>query len=830
MKQEQVEPALKESLILIEQAKQEWESTVDSLPQFIALLDPQGRIRRANWTAENWGLARVTEVKGQELHELFHPSCYESMCYLKDFWIRAWQELTQGRSAECEAEDKVLQRYFHFQIRPISTQTSRKKAAAGSYGIVVVQDITERKQAEKALQESTKRLRDIVENAQAGYFFIDVDGYYQNVNKAWLSMHGYSSVEEVIGQHFSITQAEADLEQAQLLWQKILGGESIPAGESSRRCKDGTIGFHSLSSTPVIKNGEIVGVEGFITDLTGRMRTEEELTRYRNHLELLVEERTAELRKANKLLQQEITIRKQTEQALRESEQRFRQVIVSVSDHIYLTEITESGRPVNRYLSPHIEVLTGYPLQKFLTDWSFWSSIVIYPEDRVIAADQFARLERGQNSEVEYRLVRADGSVIWVRDSARVERQGTIKIIFGLVSNITERKRAEEEIRQLNEQLEQRVTDRTRGLLALYEVTAVASQALDLHTILEESLSQLLVGMKTKAGAIYLLDENGGGLQVAAYQGLSSEDMVQIDRMMRDNGLTEWVIDYGKPLMIPSLATDSRITWDTYPIEFQTYVGVPIRAGGQVLGILNIFGEMSEQFNLDDVALLASIADQVGVAVENARLHQQAEKMAIMAERERLARDLHDSVTQSLYSLTLFAEGGLELAIAGNLEQVKYNLKRIGETALQALKEMRMLVFELRPLDLEHEGLVGALHRRLSAVEGRSNVNARLVAEELIELPAPVEEGLYRIAQEALNNALKHGSVTTITVYLRVEDEQVELEVVDNGIGFNPSEVSHKGGLGLISMRERAEQLGGSLLIHSIPEKGTRVKVRMRYR
>lgn len=830
MKPKQIEPVLKESLALIEQAKQEWESTVDSLPEFIALLDRQGAIRRANRTVEQWGLAQVIEVKGQGLHELFHPDCHDVLCYLRDFWDRAWQELAQGRPAECEAEDKILQRHLHFQIRPISTQTSRTEAVAGSFGIVVVQDITERKQAEKALQESTKRFRDIVENTQVGYFFIDREGYYQNLNKAWLRMHKYGSAEQVIGQHFSITQVEADLEQVQLLWEKTLGGESFPAGESSRRCQDGTIGFHSLSATPVIKNGEIIGVEGFITDLTERMRTEEELASYRNHLEVLVEERTAELRKANELLQQEITNREQTEQALRESEQRFRQVIVSVSDHIYLTEIPENGRPVNRYLSPHIEALTGYPLQKFLTDWDFWPAMVVYPADRAIAAEQFAKLEMGQNSEVEYRLVQADGNVIWVRDSARVEKQGANKIIYGLISNITERKRTEEEIRQLTEQLEQRVADRTRGLLALYEVTAVASQALDLHTILEESLNQLLVGMKTKAGAIYLLDEEGGGLQIAAYQGLSSEDMVQIDRMMLDNGLTEWVIDYGKPLMIPNLAADSRITSDTYPIGFQTYVGVPVRASGQVLGILNIFGEMSEQFNLDDVALLASIADQVGVAVENARLHQQAEKMAIMAERERLARDLHDSVTQSLYSLTLFAEGGLELATAGNLEQVKYNLKRMGETALQALKEMRMLVFELRPLDLEHEGLVGALHRRLSAVEGRANVKARLVAEELIELPAPVEEGLYRIAQEALNNALKHGSVTTTTVYLRVEDEHIELEVVDNGIGFNLSEVSHKGGLGLISMRERAEQLGGSLLIHSVPGKGTRVKVRMRYR
>jgi signal transduction histidine kinase len=222
---------------------------------------------------------------------------------------------------------------------------------------------------------------------------------------------------------------------------------------------------------------------------------------------------------------------------------------------------------------------------------------------------------------------------------------------------------------------------------------------------------------------------------------------------------------------------------------------------------------------------LASVADQVGVAVENARLRQQAERAAVIEERERLARELHDSVTQSLYSLTLFAEAGKGLVEAGDLEVAKHNLGRMGETAQQALREMRLLVHELRPLDLEREGLIGALHQRLSAVEGRVNIKARLVAEELVELPAPVEEGLYRIAQEALNNALKHAVATSVTVYLRVKGERVELEVVDDGKGFNPQAVSNSGGMGLVSMQERAEKLGGSLTILSAPEEGTKVKV-----
>jgi len=151
-------------------------------------------------------------------------------------------------------------------------------------------------------------------------------------------------------------------------------------------------------------------------------------------------------------------------------------------------------------------------------------------------------------------------------------------------------------------------------------------------------------------------------------------------------------------------------------------------------------------------------------------------------------------------------------------------LTRIGEVTQQALKEMRLLIHELRPPALEQEGLVGALHQRLDAVEKRAGVEARLLMNDLIELPAHVEEELYRIAQEALNNALKHAGATTVTVHIRAEDHQAVLEVSDNGRGFNPAAVSNCGGMGLVSMDERARRLGGTLSVSSAPGQGTTVR------
>jgi signal transduction histidine kinase len=382
-----------------------------------------------------------------------------------------------------------------------------------------------------------------------------------------------------------------------------------------------------------------------------------------------------------------------------------------------------------------------------------------------------------------------------------------------------------ESLEQAHQMLEQRVADRTRDLSALYDVMAVASGSLDLGTVLENSLDRVLAVMGSEVGAIHLFDETKGVLRLATWRGVPPDLVTKIDSVPVDSGLAGWVIEHGQPLVVPNIATGLRPLLALPATSSQAYVGAPMRAKGRVLGVLSVVGETGYQFEAEEVTLLASIADEVGVAVENARLYQQAEQLAVMRERERLARELHDSVTQSLYSLTVLAEAGRRLAGAGDLQRVEEAVARLGEIGQQALKEMRLLVYELRPLALQREGLVGALQQRLDAVEGRVGVEARLLSEKLIELPASVEEGLYGIAQEALNNALKHAAATSVTVYIRAENEQVELEVVDDGQGFDPHTVSDRGGMGLTSMRERAEKLGGSLTVLSAPGEGTRVKV-----
>jgi signal transduction histidine kinase len=205
-----------------------------------------------------------------------------------------------------------------------------------------------------------------------------------------------------------------------------------------------------------------------------------------------------------------------------------------------------------------------------------------------------------------------------------------------------------------------------------------------------------------------------------------------------------------------------------------------------------------------------------------------AEELAVLEERNRLARELHDSVTQSLYSLTLLAEAGQRMIQAEDMQQVAGNQARLGEIAQQALQEMRLLVYELRPPALESEGLIGALEQRLETVERRAGIQARVRVEGEAELAPDLEEELYGIAQEALNNALKHAKASQVVLSLRVAEESAVLEVADDGQGFHLTDNRDSGGLGLISMQERADKIGGQLTINSAPGEGTRVCVSTR--
>jgi signal transduction histidine kinase len=213
--------------------------------------------------------------------------------------------------------------------------------------------------------------------------------------------------------------------------------------------------------------------------------------------------------------------------------------------------------------------------------------------------------------------------------------------------------------------------------------------------------------------------------------------------------------------------------------------------------------------------------------MENARLYWQAQETAVTSERMRLARDLHDSVAQALYSVKLFVEASRKAFSAGKVDLVILNLDEIQTVAQEATTDLRVLIYELHPPILTEIGLAAALKNRLEAVETRAGLEVEFAVEGDRKLPMEVEANLFRVAQEGLNNVLKHAHASRVIVRLWLQEKRILLTIQDNGIGFDPQDVENSSGLGLHSLRERVQRFGGSLRIETAPGQGTKLVVEL---
>lgn len=478
------------------------------------------------------------------------------------------------------------------------------------------------------------------------------------------------------------------------------------------------------------------------------------------------------------------------------------------------------------FVSAGCQDLTGYRPGDLVNDNLVAFDDLIHPEDK---ASVFAEIETSIREKrpfkCSYRLTTKAGDEGWVLDwgEAVIDARDTVVALEGFVSDYTERMTA-------FELLEQRVDDRTRKLTALYDILEVASDPSDLNTTISRSLRRVLKAIKGNVGAIHLLDKNGAILKMVAQQDLPAEIARNFGEItVRGNDLAGWVVQQNKPLLIAQMSTDPRTKELAFNSDLDVLIAVPIVANDQVRGVFTVLSDdLSRYTAKEEMELLTSVGEQLGVVVENARLRQQAEQLVVLEERNRLARELHDSVTQSLYSVTLFAEAGLNVTESGDFEQVGQLFHDVLETGQQALKEMRLLVHKLRPSVLEKEGLVRALQHRLNAVEGRAGVKNQLVVEGSLDMSLEVEEALYHVIQEALNNALKHANASEVRIYIQQDQTgMVNLVVSDNGRGFDLNTAEAGSGLGLISMRERLENLEGTIHYQSTAGQGTEVKIQL---
>lgn len=425
----------------------------------------------------------------------------------------------------------------------------------------------------------------------------------------------------------------------------------------------------------------------------------------------------------------------------------------------------------------------------------------------------------------------------------------TIEVAAHLVGIAYEHKQAQQALQVAYETLEQRVAERTRELATLLQVSHDVNSTLELQPLLDLVLDQLKTVVDYTGASILIME--GDELAVQAYRGPIPRGAARELRFrLQEAPVNRRVIERRQPLAIADVRGDSseaRMFQRSAGRELEStfgyihsWLGVPLMVKGKVLGMLTLDHSQPDFFAAQQADVVLTFANQVAVAIENARLYEQAEEAAVAAERNRLARDLHDAVTQTLFSSSLIAEV-LPRIWERNPEEGRRRLQELRELSRGALAEMRTLLLELRPSALAEANLGDLLRQLAESITGRARVPVTLEVEGKCSLDAEVKVALYRIAQEALNNVAKHASATQATIVLHClppegegvgvragePGERVELAIRDDGTGFDPAGIAPNS-LGLGIMRERAEAIGAVLAIESAPGEGTQVKVTWR--
>lgn len=355
---------------------------------------------------------------------------------------------------------------------------------------------------------------------------------------------------------------------------------------------------------------------------------------------------------------------------------------------------------------------------------------------------------------------------------------------------------------------------RVREVSALVRSSALITSSLDLDRVLQMILEQLAEVVNYDRASIQLLIE--GQLRIIAGKGFREPEVVvgaSFDPL--HNSLTRRLVDGKVPVVLADVRDEPAFVSDPDDLT-RSWVGVPLMVRGSVIGALALDKADAAYYDEEDGRTVLAFANQAAIAIENARLYDRSREQDVLAERNRLARELHDSLSQSLFSMVLNAEAATHFFETDPI-RARSQIQLLYETANAALKEMRTLIFELRPANLEQEGLAVVLTKHAKLVGGRNGIDVRVETKGQRRLPSQIEKALFRVAQEALNNVVKHSGATRAIVTLSSQDNLVSMSVEDNGVGVG-SGASKPNTLGLTSMRERVEQLGGEFAIGISPE------------
>ena len=657
---------------------------------------------------------------------------------------------------------------------------------------------TERRQIEEALRESEEKLRSILDSASDAIIYLDELGMIIEVNKKGTDIFGYAP-RDAIGRSFT----EFKFVPPEIMQDMI--------AELSSVFSTGGEGMKSLEA--IHKDGSKVFIEA-----KGRLIERDNGT------------------KGVLVVMRDVTHRKLAEKSLREREEHFLSLIENATDGI--TIVSNEGEIV--YESPSTAPIFGYKVGevtgKDIADY-------VHQDDVPRLAYLVAQLQEnpGEAIHEEVRVMHKDGSWRVIEGVAKnLIHDPAVNGVVYYYRDTTEGRREEERRAEHAAALamakvyhsirNQEALEQARGelraaaqLRMINEVSHKISSMIDLDELLTYVAGSLQEAFDYYNVSIFLCDSTSGNLLLKASAG-GYPGVVPLATFINvGEGMAGRAVQLGEGLLANDVRHEPNYCFSMELTEARSEVAVPLKIGATTLGVLDIKSANVGAFDKIDMFYVQTLADQLAVAVHNAQLYEQAQEIAAMRERQRLARDLHDAVKQTLFSACLIAEVLPDLWQRDPTEGLG-SLKEMHGLVRGALAEMQTLLFELRPAALMDTSVDELLRQLTEAVANRSRISITLTVEGDGALPADVQVAFYRITQEALSNVSKHSGATEATVKLLCQPGSAELQIYDNGCGFDLQTMSPEHfGIGI--MQERAEAIGATLSLKTDAGRGTEVVV-----
>lgn len=367
------------------------------------------------------------------------------------------------------------------------------------------------------------------------------------------------------------------------------------------------------------------------------------------------------------------------------------------------------------------------------------------------------------------------------------------------------------------------------GLAAVSTALLAMSRHLEVRDVLKTIVASARDLLDARYAALGVPDDHGGFAQFVV-DGVSDEQWRAIGPLPRQHGILAAMLKDARTERLADVRRDPRFEgWPASHPDMSDFLGMPIRDGDEIMGALFLANKNCPKpdntcgFTQEDEDLLTILAQHAAIALTNARLYERSRELTIAEERSRLAHELHDAVSQKLFSLRLTAQAAAAL-VDRDPVRAKGELTQVAALAAEAVEELRAAVVELRPAALDEDGLVATLRTHVQVLDRAHSARVTYSGYLPRALPAAQEEAVLRVSQEALHNALRHSGAGRVDVSLDPRDKGALLRIRDDGGGFEPRTVRRAGRhLGLVSMRDRAAGVGGRLTVESAPGEGTTI-------